>query len=396
MKHINVLVLDDDANILNLCAHLFKDQPFDVFTTSDHHIAMKMIEAEDIKVLLSDNNMPNISGVEFLRQVKEKKPDIIRILFTGHADVQIAEDAINKSAVYRLLNKPLDLKELLRIVEDAIEKFDLIRKNQELTEHVRKRNADLEALGVKLQTGYEAQRQFTSTVSHELRTPLASIKSSIDILNTEAPGKLSVDQKVFIKRVKTNIDRLARLINDVLDLSKLESGKMVMNFMPLCLSDQVKEIADMNTAVVQSRGLTLETELGKDLPMVLADKDRLTQVFSNLISNALKFTRKGSITFIVSASDNKNVMFSIRDTGIGIKEDDIPKLFEKFQQVGGASLQVGGTGLGLAICKEIIAAHGGRIWVESAFGKGSTFHFTIPVKRDRPVILDDECSDRKI
>ena len=390
MKEVNVVILDDEIDILNLCARLFKDQPFAVLATADHQEALRALETQNIKVILSDNRMPGVSGVDFLRQVKEKKPDVIRILFTGYADVQMAEDAINKGEVFRLVNKPFDLKELLMLVKEALERFDLLKKNSLLAENITKRNEELEALSVKLQQRYDAQRQFTSTVSHELRTPLASIKSSIDILNTEAPGKLTDDQKVFIKRVKSNVDRLARLINDVLDLSKLESGKMVMNLALLHPADQVKEIVDMNVAAVEGKGLKLEIEVADDLPSIMADKDRLMQVFSNLISNALKFTETGKITVSVSCEDKMNMMFCVRDTGVGIKEDDLLKLFQKFQQVGNVAQQVAGTGLGLAICKEIVMAHGGRIWVESEFGKGSEFYFTVPVKIVKRVLVVDD------
>ncbi len=390
MKAINVVILDDELEILDVCGRLFEDEPFAFLATSDHKEAMRAIEAMDIKVILSDNRMPGILGVEFLRQVKEKRPDVIRVLFTGHADVQLAEDAINKGEVYRFLNKPFDLKQLLMLVREAIEKFDLLRNNQRLAGSIQKRNEELEVLSVKLKNMYDVQKQFTYTVSHELRTPLAAIKSSIDILNTEMPGKLSDEQKMFITGAKSGIDRLARLINDVLDLAKLESGKMAMDLVSVPPAALVQEIVSMQGMVVQEKGLTLETEFGADLPVILVDKDRLAQVFSNLINNAMKFTKEGKITISVSCEDKKNMTFGVRDTGIGITKEDLPKLFKKFQQVGGASQHVGGTGLGLAICKEIVEAHRGRIWVESEFGKGSAFCFTIPVAQAKRILIVDD------
>ena len=243
----------------------------------------------------------------------------------------------------------------------------------------------------RLEQAMQVKTNFVSTVSHELRTPLASIKSSIDILNTEAPGKLTEDQKVFLGRVKTNIDRLARLINDVLDLSKLESGKMTMNLVPLRAEEVVKDVVEMQRAVVKNRPIVLGTEFASGLPMLLADKDRLTQVLNNLINNALKFTKEGQVVVSASCDNDKKLMtFCVRDTGAGIKSEDLPKLFQKFQQVGGATQQVSGTGLGLAISKEIVERHGGRIWVESEFGKGSSFFFAIPVKHDKRILVVDD------
>jgi PAS domain S-box-containing protein len=242
----------------------------------------------------------------------------------------------------------------------------------------------------RLEEAMQVKTNFVSTVSHELRTPLASIKSSVDILDTEVPGKLTTDQRIFLGRVKSNIDRLARLINDVLDLSKLESGKMSMNLGPLTARDVVKDVVELQRIVVKSKPIALETSLGDDLPVFLADKDRLTQVLNNLIGNALKFTKEGCVTISVSNDGNNMIRFAVSDTGTGIKSDDLPKLFQKFQQVGGISQQVSGTGLGLAISKEIIERHGGRIWVESEPGKGSSFIFLLPIKQNKRILVVDD------
>jgi two-component system sensor histidine kinase/response regulator len=393
MTNVHIIIVDDEIGVLQACKRLFENEQISVFTTTDPKEALSVIDDSDIKIVLSDNRMPGISGVEFLRQVKEKQPDIIRILFTGQMDTQVAEDAINKGEVYRLVNKPWDPKELLTIVKDALEKFDLMKNNKLLVENIQIRNAELETLSAKLKNMYEVQQQFTSTVSHELRTPLAAIKSSVDILNTEAPGKLSDEQKVFIKRVKNGIDRLSNLINNVLDLSKLEAGKMVLNFTPVNLQDEILEIVEMHTAVAQNKGLRLEIVFAPNVPsVILADKDRLMQVFNNLINNALKHTQEGTITILASyLYENKaNLTFCIRDTGVGISADDIPKLFKKFEQVGDISQRAGGTGLGLVICKKIIEEHGGKIWVESCPGEGTSFFFTIPLPINRILIVDDD------
>jgi PAS domain S-box-containing protein len=236
--------------------------------------------------------------------------------------------------------------------------------------------------------------EFTSTVSHELRTPLAAIKSSVDILDMGAPGNLNDEQRVFIKRVKSNIDRLARLINEILDLSKLESGKRRLNLVPLFPEVFVREIVELQSTVVKNKGLKIGMDLETNLPVFWADKDLLTQVLNNLINNALKFTKEGKIAISVSCPDRKMMQFCVRDTGIGIKQEDQVRLFQKFQQVGAVSQQIGGTGLGLAICREIVTRHGGRIWVESEFAKGSAFYFTIPEKKRKRILIvrDDQAA----
>ena len=261
--------------------------------------------------------------------------------------------------------------------------------SQDITERKRSEDA-LKRAKDMAEKALAIKDEFTSTVSHELRTPLAAIKSSVDILDTEVPGELTKDQKLFVKRVKSNVDRLARLINDVLDLSKLESGKMVMNLVPLRPEGLVGEVVETQIPLVKSKGLTIATECGENLPALVADKDRLIQVLNNLINNALKFTQEGGIVVGVHVEDKEFLKFSVRDTGVGIKEEDLPKLFQKFQQVGGFSQQVAGTGLGLAICKNIVEKHHGLIWVESEFGRGSSFNFVIPIRKEKRILIVDD------
>ncbi|MCA9400046.1 MAG: PAS domain-containing sensor histidine kinase [Candidatus Omnitrophica bacterium] len=235
-----------------------------------------------------------------------------------------------------------------------------------------------------IQAKMNIQTEFTSTVSHELRTPLASIKSSIDIIHSETPGSLTQDQRMFLDKAKSNVDRLNRLINDILDLSKMESGKMEMYFEEMDINSVLQGIIEAESEVAKSKGLSFKYSLSEDLPTLNIDQDKIIQVFSNLINNAVKFTTDGCIaveTFFDPQKDE--VVCSVKDSGIGVLKENQDRLFEKFQQVGSATNQVKGTGLGLAICKEIIKKHGGRIWLESEFGTGSVFYFSLPVKNGR-------------
>jgi signal transduction histidine kinase len=229
---------------------------------------------------------------------------------------------------------------------------------------------------------YEAQKGFTSTVSHELRTPLASIKMAIDLVIGGTAGALNENQSRFLAKAKDNVDRLNRLINDILDLTKLESGRMPLKLEKANIHDVIQDTVEIQAGVAREKGLYLKTELAGDVPLVPFDKDRMIQVLSNLVSNALKFTDQGGITVATSfLADKGQVRVTVRDTGLGIREEDFSKLFQKFQQLGDAGeRKTGGTGLGLAICAEIIHRHGGEIWVESTCGEGSSFIFTLYVQ----------------
>ncbi len=383
-KEINFLVLDDEPDILSSLQRLFYNENFSLHTTSDYKNALEVIEKENIKVVMSDQRMPDILGVEFLKKVKEKKPEIIRILFTGHADIQAAEDAINYGGVYRFINKPWNSEELKGAVRQAMNHYDLIVENKKLFEDTVAKNKELEILNRKLKNMYETQKEFTSTVSHELRTPLASIKSTVDLVLSKTLGPVSEDQSKFLLKTKNNVDRLTRLINDILDLSKLESGKMELKIVFGDIAAVINEVIEVQESVAKDKGLFLKGELDSGLPEVPFDMDKLHQVLNNLVGNAIKFTEQGGITVKCACNlENNNVEISVNDTGPGIKEEDIDKLFQKFQQLGDPRKHVGGTGLGLSICKEIVIRHGGKIWVESEVGKGSCFKFILPIQERR-------------
>ncbi|MBU4334490.1 MAG: response regulator [Candidatus Omnitrophica bacterium] len=383
-KDIKVVVLDDEQNILESLERLFFKEDFGVFTTTDHKEAMKMLEKEKIKLVMSDQRMPDITGVEFLKQVKEKYPDVMRILITGHTDIQSAEDAINFGGVYRFINKPWNSDELKGAVRQAIKHYDLVIENRNLFDSTKIKNEELEILNRKLKSMYEVQKDFSSTVSHELRTPLASIKSTVDLVLSGAPGPLSEDQAKFLNKTRSNVDRLNRLINDILDLTKMESGKTQLNIIFSDMGIVLNEVVETQSYVAKEKGLYLKCEIAQELPKVPVDVDKMHQVLNNLISNAIKFTESGGITISCNNLEESNsIEIRIKDTGPGIKVEDIDKLFQKFQQIGESIKHVGGTGLGLAICKEIVNRHGGKIWVESEEGKGSSFCFLFPIQERR-------------
>ncbi|VAX34899.1 hypothetical protein MNBD_UNCLBAC01-1226 [hydrothermal vent metagenome] len=377
MKEINLLALDDEQNILRTLRALFINEPFGIVTTTDPEEALSIMEKEPIKVVLSDHRMPNMTGVEFLGKIKNKYPDVIRILFTGYADIASTEDAINIACVYRFINKPWNATDLKMTVSKAINHFDLSVENKHLVGELERKNQHLNAL-------LEKEKEFTSTVSHELRTPLASIKMALDIIMSKTPGDLTEDQEGFLIRAKNNVDRLKRLIGDILDLTKLESGKADLKMERQNINQLITEILEVQEPVARKKGLFLKGELSDDTSEILFDKDKMYQVLDNLVSNAIKFTENGGIVILTSnKQDSNSVEICVEDTGEGIKEEDVGKLFKKFQQLGDSRNHVGGTGLGLAICKKIVQFHGGKIWVESHEGKGSRFCFVLPVEERR-------------
>ncbi|MCJ7777930.1 MAG: HAMP domain-containing histidine kinase, partial [Sedimentisphaerales bacterium] len=224
----------------------------------------------------------------------------------------------------------------------------------------------------------ETKSQFISTVSHELRTPLASMKEAISVVSNEVAGKINKDQRRFLDIAERNIDRLARLINEVLDFQKLEAGKMKVNIQENNINEVVKEVQKTMLPSAKKKGLDILLELAGNLPKARFDRDKIIQVLTNLISNAIKFTEQGQVTVGVQQRDEELVI-RVKDTGMGIPKDDLRKIFERFYRVQRPGKQIQGTGLGLPIVERIVAMHGGRIEVESEMDKGTTFTIFLPL-----------------
>ena len=243
--------------------------------------------------------------------------------------------------------------------------------------------------------------EFISIVSHELRTPLTSIKNSLDILMSGRCGEITESGDKFLSMAMRNVQRLSGIINDLLDLSKIEAGKMDFNFAPTNINTVIDYVKSALSEVAKSKGLTIITEEAENIPDIKADSQRLEQVLTNLVSNAIKFTPENKTITIssklvnskdihindyfkdsVKLVDGDYVLVCVKDEGIGIAEKDLVHAFDKFAQIENSlSRKAGGTGLGLPIAKQLLEAHHGAIWCDSELNKGSEFYFAIPTAK---------------
>jgi two-component system phosphate regulon sensor histidine kinase PhoR len=225
----------------------------------------------------------------------------------------------------------------------------------------------------------QIRQDFVANVSHELRTPISSIKGYAETL-LEGALEDKDNAKEFISIIYQDSNRLANLINDLLDLSKIESGKMKMNFIPLDPVSLIKRAVTVIENQAKAKSIALKLDFASDLPKIKADETRFSQVMINILDNAIKYSSEGGSATISAKVVNNALQIDISDTGIGISEKDLPRIFERFYRVDKArSRELGGTGLGLSIVKHIVSAHGGQVWVKSELGFGSTFSFTIPL-----------------
>ncbi len=244
--------------------------------------------------------------------------------------------------------------------------------------------------------------EFVSTVSHDFRIPLTSIKGYVDLILDGEAGEFNEMQKEFLTIVKQNSDRLISLINDFLDISRIESGKMNFNIKPENLKSLVQEVVNTFQKFIDEKKMEIDLKLSDKLPKVLVDHDRIIQVLNNLVSNAVKYTPPMGKVKVAVIKKKNYIVVSVSDTGVGISTKDQEKLFTKFYRVDSSLIkETGGSGLGLSICKTIIERHGGKIWVKSEENKGSTFSFSLPALKTevkpqlikqgmRILVVDDE------
>jgi signal transduction histidine kinase len=237
----------------------------------------------------------------------------------------------------------------------------------------------------QLEEASQHKSQFLANMSHELRTPLNAILGYTELMADGAYGEPSEKMLGMLKRLEANGKHLLGLINDVLDLSKIEAGQLILELSDYCIQDIAQTVRSTLEPFAADKKLGFKVEVAPQLPSGHGDGCRLTQVLINLVGNAIKFTDAGEVAIKAEANNGKFYV-SVRDTGPGISAADHAKLFQEFQQADNAiTRKKGGTGLGLAISKRIIEMHGGKIWVESQVGQGSTFAFTLPVVVERQV-----------
>jgi signal transduction histidine kinase len=253
------------------------------------------------------------------------------------------------------------------IVDVSIQFLLLYRQNM-------RRLEELKIEHQRTKAAYEVKSQFLSTVSHELRTPLTSIKGSLDLVTTGALGPVPEKMKPVLEIAGKNSKRLANLINDLLDLQKIEAGEMSFKFEPLSVRKLLEEAADASRGYADSLRVNLTTRLPEDEIFIRGDETRMMQVMANLISNAVKFSKEGGVVEIYADKQASKARISVKDNGIGIPENAKEQVFGQFSQVDSSDCRkVGGTGLGMNISRRIVERHKGTIDYESVVGKGSTF-----------------------
>ncbi len=373
-----ILIVDDEKDIRQLLYQALTQMGgYRVEVAQDGEEALQKIESSQFDLVLTDMRMPKMDGLQLVNELAKKHPEIVTVVMSGHGSIDAALEAVRRGAS-DFLSKPFNLPEIIVRLDKALEERQRLNHMSRLINQMEESIAELKRLD-------QIKSEFVAVASHELRTPLTAIKNAVQLLLMEKVGEVNENQKKFLTMAERNINRLMNILNDLLNLSRIESGKMVIKFEELNLRS-ILELAYFSfKPQAEEKSIQLKLELPAELPPVYGDKEKVEQILSNLISNSLKFTpEKGEIKISAEllAPDEEMVAVAVKDTGIGIPAEHLDKIFEKFYQVEN-SLQRshGGTGLGLAITKGLVEALKGKIFVQSEPGKGSTFTFTLPISR---------------
>jgi len=296
-------------------------------------------------------------------------------LFIGTDNTDVAITAGDEELITILTNQ------IGQSIENALLFEKTWRAQQELEIEVEKRTHQLTLAIEEVKKVSKRKTDFISSVSHELRTPLTSIKGYASILLAEKLGQLPEAVKARLEKINVHSDELVHMVNSLLDISRIESGKATMKMEEQDLKTMIINVVDLIMIQCKAKNIELVADVQGILPHVLADRSQVERIFINLLGNAVKFTPQNGKITIRAKQKGKEVQVDISDTGIGIPPDALSSIFEEFYRVDNAiNQQVKGTGLGLALVKRIVEAHKGRIWVESIIDKGSTFSFTLPIK----------------
>mgnify|MGYP001617376449 CR=1 FL=1 len=362
-----VLVVDDDAPIRALVSNALKKAGFAVTTVNDGREALDAAKASAPDLILSDWMMPHLDGVGLCKAVKGDPAlaGIFFILLTAKTTVQDKVLGLETGAD-DYLTKPFQAQELVAKARASL-------RIKRLQDALAERNRALQELNAM-------KDEFLGMAAHDMRNPLGVVRLWGESMADGLMGPVSPEQAKALEVIQRNVDGMLRLINDLLDISKIESGKVELRLAPLDLAQALASYVEGNALLAGKKGIALASEVPPGLPAVKADKDKLGEILNNLISNALKFTKPGGSVLIRATQEGAFVRLEVRDTGQGIAPEDLPRLFRKFSQTRTRSTAgEKGTGLGLAIVKKLVELHGGEVGVESVHGKGSTFRFTLPL-----------------
>ncbi|MDI6839701.1 MAG: response regulator [bacterium] len=354
----SILIVDDESVIRDSYEQVLSHK-YSVKLAENGETAITLLQRESFDAVILDLKMPGLSGMDVLKKIKEINPDTIVIVITGYATVESAVEAM-KLGAYDYIPKPFTPEELRIVIRRALEK----------------RRSSLEAKRLKEEK--ERMRQnFISLVSHELRTPIVAVMQYLEVLSGGVAGRVSEEQSKIINRMKIRLNELLSLIERWLKLSRVEELKLKEGFKELVISSVVNEVVDLVNPIAKEKNISLKVKSIANNIVVNGNKGMIKEVFTNLISNGIKYNREGGSVIVESREEGNFWVIDVSDTGIGIPEQEIAHIGEEFYRIKREGVAAG-SGLGLAIVKKILDIHDGRLEIKSKLNQGSRFSVYLP------------------
>lgn len=386
----NLLVIDDEPEITRSLKRQFRSK-YNVFTATSANAAFPILESENIQVVISDQRMPGLTGVDFFAKIKTKYPDALKLILTGYSDIEAVIGAINEGQVFRYITKPWNPIELDAAIKEAFDKYELITNNRRLMNSlkesnltleskVKSRTAELEALNETLQQLNIEKNKYIGIVAHDLRSPIGAAFQLAELLLEELENIPKENTLQYLDFIKKRLEFALNLITDILDITKIEAGifelrKTVSNY-----PEFLQELVNQNALLALSKDQQIELHCQQSDLVFSFDNEKIEQVISNLLSNAVKYSLPSKTIRIEVAVSSQFVVTKVIDEGLGIPQNELTDIFKPYKTTSvQTTANEKSTGLGLAIVKKIVEAHDGSIHIQSEVGKGTVVTFTLPL-----------------
>ena len=367
MKH-SILCVDDEVDNVDALERLFR-RKYNVVKATSGAEALEILRKESVALIVSDQRMPGMTGVDFLSAAKERQPDAIRMLLTGYTDIESVISAINSGQIYRYITKPWDPVDLENAVDKAIERY-------ELAGELKKKNIELENALTELRSLDEAKSNFMMLINHELKTPLTSVLSYLELLGETA---LDAEQKKYASRIAQGADRLKRLVDDTLELVSAETGTMPVKMGRVDLAKIGRALTETFAGPMSERKVRLECDLSGPSPQ--GDPRALTSVLSRLVDNAVKFASENSTIELASRAVLTGTEVILINRGKAMKPDVLAKILKPFHLDENSMHHSKGTGLGLSIAQAVLKRLGSKLSVVATKGE---FRVSFTLASGRP------------
>ena len=380
-----ILVVDDEPDVVKSVQDLLR-YDYKVLGATRARDAMRLMEENDVHVVMSDQRMPEMSGVEFLGRARTDHPEAIRLLFTGYADIRAVIDAINQGNVYRYITKPWDPDELQTVIREAVERHDLLVERKRLIAELEQKNAELQQANAALRESDALKTAFIQVTSHELRTPVTLLQGLADLAGRVPDVKPPLSN--WLAQMKRATGRVVHLVDQIVAMLAAGQFERSMERTRVDVATLLSEAAEDVRAFVELRRQRLEKNWPADLGEMELDAGKVRDSLNHLLLNAIKFTPdEGIITLSGRRGEDGSLELSVKDTGVGIDAASLPRLGERFftgfdvskHSSGHFEYNRRGLGLGLSIVRSFVEMHGGTLAVESELGKGTTVTVKLPV-----------------